>query len=45
MAEEKTEKAPPKKDDEAIAAHPYIQNPFPSLWDGEWIVDFKQDEP
>ncbi|MFN8377470.1 MAG: mandelate racemase/muconate lactonizing enzyme family protein [Anaerolineae bacterium] len=32
-------------DDEAIAAHPYIQNPFPSLWDGEWIVDFRQDEP
>ena len=32
-------------DDEAIATHPYIQNPFPSLWDGEWIADFKQDEP
>lgn len=32
-------------DDEVIAAHPYIQNPFPSLWDATWIDDFKQDEP
>ena len=31
-------------DDEVIAQHPYIQNPFPSLWDGEWIVDFTQDK-
>jgi galactonate dehydratase len=31
-------------DDEAIAAHPYVQNPFPSLWDADWITDFKQDE-
>jgi len=31
-------------DDEAIAAHPYVQNPFPSLWDANWITDFKQDE-
>ncbi len=31
-------------DDAAIAAHPYVQNPFPSLWDADWITDFKQDE-
>lgn len=31
-------------DDEVIAQHPYIQNPFPSLWDADWIADFKQDE-
>ncbi|MCC6613171.1 MAG: mandelate racemase/muconate lactonizing enzyme family protein [Anaerolineae bacterium] len=31
-------------DDNAIADHPYIQNPFPSLWDADWITDFKQDE-
>jgi galactonate dehydratase len=31
-------------DDEAIAAHPYVQNPFPSLWDASWLTDFKQDE-
>ncbi len=31
-------------DDEAIAAHPYVQNPFPSLWDGSWLTDFKQDQ-
>ncbi|MCA0453616.1 MAG: mandelate racemase/muconate lactonizing enzyme family protein [Chloroflexi bacterium] len=31
-------------DDDAIAQHPYIQNPFPSLWDGEWITDFTQDK-
>lgn len=31
-------------DDDAIADHPYVQNPFPSLWDGGWITDFKQDE-
>ena len=30
--------------DDAIAAHPYIQNPFPSLWDANWITDFKQDQ-
>lgn len=30
-------------DDEAIADHPYVQNPFPSLWDADWIADFKQD--
>ncbi len=31
-------------DDDVIAQHPYIQNPFPSLWDGEWITDFTQDK-
>ncbi len=31
-------------DDNAIADHPYVQNPFPSLWDSQWITDFKQDE-
>jgi galactonate dehydratase len=30
-------------DDEAVAAHPYVKNPFPSLWDGEWLTHFKQD--
>ncbi len=30
-------------DEEAIAAHPYVKNAFPSLWDGEWITNFKQD--
>jgi len=24
----------------AIAAHPYIPNTFPSLWDKQWIADF-----
>jgi galactonate dehydratase len=31
-------------DDEVIAQHPYVPNPFPSLWDAHWITDFKQDE-
>ncbi len=30
-------------DDDVIAQHPYIQNPFPSLWDADWITNFKQD--
>ncbi len=30
-------------DEEVIAAHPYVKNAFPSLWDGEWITNFKQD--
>jgi len=25
-----------------IAAHPYVQNPFPSLWDESWLTNFKQ---
>ncbi|MEZ4667439.1 MAG: mandelate racemase/muconate lactonizing enzyme family protein [Anaerolineae bacterium] len=31
-------------DDDVIAHHPYILNPFPSLWDGEWVTDFTQDK-
>lgn len=30
--------------DDVIAQHPYIQTPFPSLWDGKWITDFTQDQ-
>jgi galactonate dehydratase len=30
-------------DEAAIAAHPYVKNAFPSLWDNEWLTDFKQD--
>ena len=33
--------------EESIAQHPYIQNPFPSLWDKEWLNQFtpsKNDE-
>lgn len=30
-------------DDEAIAAHPYVPNAFPSLWDDEWVTRFTQD--
>ena len=26
----------------AIAAHPYVRNPFPSLWDETWVTNFKQ---
>lgn len=29
-------------DEDAIAAHPYVPNAFPSLWDGEWLTDFTQ---
>jgi len=29
-------------DDEAIAQHPYRQNPFPSLWDKGWLTNFTQ---
>jgi len=31
-------------DEDAIAAHPYVKNAFPSLWDGEWLTNFKQDD-
>ncbi|MCC2670738.1 MAG: dgoD2 [Armatimonadetes bacterium] len=31
-------------DDDVIAAHPYVKNSFPSLWDGEWLTNFTQDE-
>jgi galactonate dehydratase len=30
-------------DEEAIAAHPYKKNAFPSLWDRTWLKDFTQD--
>lgn len=30
--------------DAVIAEHPYVENPFPSLWDGDWITDFRQDK-
>jgi galactonate dehydratase len=30
-------------DEDAIAAHPYKPNAFPSLWDKEWLTDFTQD--
>jgi galactonate dehydratase len=29
-------------DEAAIAAHPYVQNAFPSLWDGDWLTNFTQ---
>ena len=29
-------------DEAEIAAHPYVQNPFPSLWDQGWLTNFKQ---
>jgi galactonate dehydratase len=31
-------------DEEAIAAHPYVPNAFPSLWDKEWLSKFTQTE-
>lgn len=31
-------------DDDAIAAHPYVKNPFPSLWDEQWVKKFTQTE-
>jgi galactonate dehydratase len=30
--------------EDVIAAHPYVKNAFPSLWDGDWLIDFKQDK-
>ena len=29
-------------DDDEIARHPYVKNPFPSLWDGDWLTHFTQ---
>jgi galactonate dehydratase len=29
-------------DEEALAAHPYVPNSFPSLWDGDWLTNFTQ---
>jgi len=31
-------------DDAAIAAHPYVRNPFPSLWDSQWLTNFTQNQ-
>jgi galactonate dehydratase len=31
-------------DEDEISRHPYVQHAFPSLWDKDWITDFKQDE-
>ena len=31
-------------DEDAIADHPYIKQPFPSLWDNTWLDDFTQNE-
>jgi galactonate dehydratase len=31
-------------DEEAIAAHPYVPQAFPSLWDKEWLSHFTQRE-
>jgi len=31
-------------DEDEIARHPYQQNPFPSLWDSQWITNFTQTE-
>lgn len=32
-------------DEQVIADHPYVHNPFPSLWDGNWLTNFTQDNP
>ena len=29
-------------DEDTIAQHPYRQNPFPSLWDKQWLANFTQ---
>ena len=31
-------------DEQVIADHPYVKNPFPSLWDKTWLDDFTQDK-
>lgn len=31
-------------DEATVAQHPYRQNPFPSLWDGDWQTNFTQNE-
>ena len=31
-------------DEGAMAAHPYVRNAFPSLWDGEWLTNFTQTD-
>jgi galactonate dehydratase len=32
-------------DEAAIARHPYVQHAFPSLWDGDWLTNFTQNQP
>jgi hypothetical protein len=29
-------------DEATIAAHPYVKNAFPSLWDKRWFENFTQ---
>ncbi len=31
-------------DENALADHPYVAQPFPSLWDGSWQTNFTQNE-
>jgi galactonate dehydratase len=31
-------------DEAALARHPYVRNPFPSLWDREWLTNFTQTD-
>jgi galactonate dehydratase len=31
-------------DEDAMAEHPYVEQPFPSLWDNTWLDDFTQNE-
>lgn len=31
-------------DEAVIAQHPYVKNPFPSLWDNQWLTNFTQTE-
>jgi galactonate dehydratase len=30
-------------DETVIAAHPYVQHAFPSLWEGDWLTNFTQN--
>ena len=30
--------------EDALAAHPYVPNSFPSLWDDRWLTEFTQNE-
>jgi galactonate dehydratase len=32
-------------DESVIAAHPYVKNAFPSLWDQRWSKNFTQNQP
>lgn len=31
-------------DEAVISQHPYVQNAFPSLWDGDWLTNFTQNQ-